>query len=55
MKPIEEELKLAEENGRSPAKVRKMLDQSEFRPPAYFVYNSTQSSEESPRRKIDIR
>ena len=27
-----------------------MLDASERRPPAYFVYNTTQSSEGSPRR-----
>ena len=33
-----------------------MLRSSEHRPPAYFVYNSTQSDEDSPRRvDIDVR
>ena len=31
-----------------------MLDQSEYRPPAYFVYNSTQSSDGSPRKTVDV-
>ena len=55
MKPFDEEMRLAEEIGRSPEKIKKMIDQSDNRPPAYYVYNSTQSSEESPRMKIDVK
>ena len=32
-----------------------MLDQSEYHPPAYFVYNSTQSSDGSPRKTVDVK
>ena len=41
MKPLDEEMRLAEEIGRNPEKVKKMIDQSDNRPPAYYVYNST--------------
>ena len=55
MKPIDEEMKQAKEYGRNTSKIQKMLDQSEHRPPAYFVYNSTQSSDGSPRKTVDVK
>ena len=54
MTRIDEELKLASGDGRSSAKVIKMLRNSEKRPPAYFVYNTTQSSEGGSPRRIDL-
>ena len=54
MKSIEEEYNRALDEGRDGGKVIKMLRTSDRRPPAYFVYNTTQSSEGSPRR-IDVQ
>ena len=54
MTRIDEELKLAKDDGRSSEKIIKMLRNSERRPPAYFVYNTTQSSEGGSPRRVDV-